>query len=524
MTEENFTTRTLYRGDNLPFLRGMNSGTVDLIATDPPFNKGRDFHATPDSLASGARFQDRWSWERDVHEEWVDQIKDDWPGVMSVIEAARTASGDDMAAFLCFMGVRLIAMRRVLKPTGSIYLHCDPTADYWLRGLMDSVFGRECYRNAITWQRNDGRGKGSQYRARAWGANTDTILFYVRSTEAEVRPYREMTVGEIAAKFPLLDGDGRRYYTGIPIFRSKSMGARPNLCFEWRGFTNPHPSGWRLSRERLEEEYRKGNVVIRDDGRLERRKYLDDYEGAPMDNCWTDIPRLAGGKERVGYPTQKPLALYERIIKASSNEGDVVLDPFAGCATTPVAAEKLGRRWVAMDIWEGAHDMVRDRIQNEVRLNGGGEYEVHLETKPPVRTDAGEDAVPFLRLPERRPSEPWQRLTRKVMADELAIAQRGFGDGIVCAGCGRERDLPEMELDHRRPRTDGGDNWITNRVLLCGPCNRRKGAGLTMTGLVRANKKDGWTRNADAASRANAAAIDRAESIRERGGIEQPAG
>ena len=131
--------------------------------------------------------------------------------------------------------------------------------------------------------------------------------------------------------------------------------------------------------------------------------------------------------------------------------------------------------------------------------------------------------MPFLRLPERRPSEPWQRLTRKAMAAELAIAQRGFGDGIVCAGCGRERDLPEMELDHRRPRTDGGDNWITNRVLLCGPCNRRKGAGLTMTGLVRANKKDGWTRNADAASRANAAAIDRAESIRERGGAEPPA-
>ncbi len=130
MPAPNWRNRTLFHGDNLDFLRGMNSETVDLIATDPPFNKGRDFHATPDSLASGAKFQDRWSWKDDVEGEWIDQIQDDWPAVWEVIDAARAAWGDDMAAFLCFMGVRLIEMRRVLKDTGSLYLHCDPTASH----------------------------------------------------------------------------------------------------------------------------------------------------------------------------------------------------------------------------------------------------------------------------------------------------------------------------------------------------------------------------------------------------------
>ena len=141
MADANFANRTLYRGDNLGFLRAMNSETVDLIATDPPFNKGRDFHATPDSLAAGARFQDRWSWADDVEGTWVDQIQDDWPAVWEIIDAARTAWVDDMAAFLCFTGVRLTEMRRVLKPTESLYLHCDPTASHYLKILLDAIFG-----------------------------------------------------------------------------------------------------------------------------------------------------------------------------------------------------------------------------------------------------------------------------------------------------------------------------------------------------------------------------------------------
>ena len=151
MPEANWQNRTLFHGDNLEFLRGMNTGTVHLIATDPPFNKGRDFHATPDSLAAGARFQDRWSWDDDVHPEWVDQITDDWPHVMEVINGSRASYGDDMGAFLCFMAVRLLEMRRVLRDDGSIYLHCDPTASHYLKELMDAVFGKRNFRNEIIW-------------------------------------------------------------------------------------------------------------------------------------------------------------------------------------------------------------------------------------------------------------------------------------------------------------------------------------------------------------------------------------
>ena len=170
----NWRNRTLFHGDNLDFLRGLNSGSVHLIATDPPFNKGRDFHATPDSLAAGARFQDRWSWADDVEGEWIDQIQDDWPAVWEVIDAARTAWGDDMAAFLCFIGVRVIEMRRVLRDDGSLYLHCDPTASHYLKVLLDAVFGRRNFRNEIVWAYT-----GPSNTRRWFPRKHDVLLFYV---------------------------------------------------------------------------------------------------------------------------------------------------------------------------------------------------------------------------------------------------------------------------------------------------------------------------------------------------------
>ena len=175
MGQPNWANRTLFHGDNLGFLRAMNSESVDLIATDPPFNKGRDFHATPDSLAAGARFQDRWSWERDVHEEWTDQITDDHPRVMNMIQGSRSSYGDDMGAFLCFMAVRLLAMRRVLKPTGSIYLHCDPTASHYLKALMDAVFGKNYFQNELVWRYSWG-----YHTAKRWNRKHDLILFYAK--------------------------------------------------------------------------------------------------------------------------------------------------------------------------------------------------------------------------------------------------------------------------------------------------------------------------------------------------------
>ncbi len=521
MAEPNFQNRTLYHGDNLDFLRGMNSETVHLIATDPPFNKNRDFHATPDSLAAGARFKDRWRWDKDVHEEWTDSIIDDFPAVWEVIIAARAAYGDDMGAFLCWLGVRLMEMRRVLRANGSIYLHCDPTASHYIKAMMDAIFGWKNFRNEIVWRRVVA-GKQSQHKNIRFGADTDSILYYVKTKDAVFSPYRELSDEEVSSKFPLIDEYGERYYDDSShIFRPAALGERPNLCYEWRGFKNPNPSGWTMTKERLEEEYQKGNFVILSTGKLQRRKYRRDHRGIKLSNLWNDISN-APKKERTGYPTQKPLALYRRIIEASSNPGDIVLDPFCGCATTPVAAEQLERQWVGMDIWDGAKDIVLARLADEWLFTAAAAEKqmfphlVHIETKPPTRTDENEVAVAALRLKIRRPSEPWQRITRRGMMNVLAAAQASSG-GVICAGCGRVLEREFMQLDHIRPKAGRGENHILNRILLCGPCNRRKGDSLTMPGLLKANRKKavGWMRDESRAKLAQEAAREQAEWVRD---------
>ena len=198
-----------------------------------------------------------------------------------------------------------------------------------------------------------------------------------------------------------------------------------------------------------------------------------------------DIPTINGmASERVGYPTQKPLALYERMIRASSNPGDIVLDPFAGCATTLVAAERLQRQWVGMDIWEKAHEVVVGRLRAATGLFG----DVTFTADPPARTDDGETAAPFLRVKERVREPEGQRLSRAEMYDFL-LGQHG----PRCHGCDRGFDDPRyLELDHNTPRADGGINHVSNRILLCGPCNRLKSNIYTLSGLRRENKKRGY--------------------------------
>ncbi len=487
--KENWQNRTLFHGDNLKFMQAMNSESVDLIATDPPFNKGKDFHATPDSLAAGAKFQDRWSWEKDVHQEWVDQIKDDYPFLMEAIESARYAHSDGMGAYMCFMAVRLLAMHRVLKPTGSIYLHCDQTANHYLKAVMDAIFGYKNFRNEIVWRRNESGAKGSQHAANSWGINVDYLLFYANTNKIVFQPrvVKNFNEEEIKRRFPKTDSAGERYNTKMTAWRSPSMGARPNLCYEFHGIKPPYQSGWRLSRKRMEEEYTKGNIVLVN-GKLERRSYAKDYTGVSPGNLWTDTELLlpAQSYERTGYPTQKPLALYERIIKASSNEGDIVLDPFSGCATTCVAAERLGRQWAGIDIWDKAHETVVNRLHNEVGLFGDVKYTKEL----PVRTDDGETATPFLRVKERIREPEGQRMSRAEMY-EFLLTQHS----PKCQGCDRTFDDPRyLELDHNTPRSDGGINHISNRILLCGPCNRAKSNTYTLSGLRRHNKKNGWMR------------------------------
>ena len=290
MSTPNWKNRTLFHGDNLKFLRRMNSETVDLIATDPPFNKGKDFHATPDSLASGAKFQDRWSWERNVHQEWVDQITDDYPKLMEAIESARYAHSDGMGAFMCFMAVRLLEMRRVLKSTGSIYLHCDPTASHYLKAIMDAVYGwRNCV-NEIIWHYSSG-GRSQNH----FPKKHDSLLFYAK--DIRKRTFNAKPVS-------------------VPRNKCASCG---NELSKWNNLKRHVDANGRVYR------------TIKSAGKIYR--YYDDDPVLPP-NVWLEFSHLQQkDPERTGYPTQKPLALYERIIKVSSNTSEVVLDPFAGCAT-----------------------------------------------------------------------------------------------------------------------------------------------------------------------------------------------
>jgi len=318
MAEPNWKNRTLFHGDNLKFLRAMNSESVDLIATDPPFNKNRDFHATPDSLAKGAKFQDRWSWEKDVHEEWVDEIKDDHPRLMEAIESARYAHSDGMGAYMCFMAVRLLAMRRVLKPTGSIYLHCDPTASHYLKAVMDAVFGWKNFQNEIVWKR---------YAPHSLAGNSldticDVLLFYTKSSKSVWNGvYGELTKDETKRRFPYIEEKTGRRYQHIALEQSSNKSSAKETRII-QGKEIKGTIGWRWTQETFDARLKENSRLIHwtRAGRPRYKKYADEYAGVPVGNLWCDVEYLSSGnKERTGYPTQKPLALYERIIKASSS-------------------------------------------------------------------------------------------------------------------------------------------------------------------------------------------------------------
>ncbi len=358
----------LFYGDCLQVMESIPRNSIDLIYLDPPFNSNRNYNAIykdetgrPLPVQIEA-FCDTWELNEErertirhmpmlMRESGIDDATAEfWRLWMNALRKTQPR----LLAYLVYMVERLLRMYPLMKPTASLYYHCDPTASHYIKPLLDAIFGHENFRNEITWQRIGSTQKGSQFGSRTWGNNTDILLYYAKNPSAAkldpMRPPSELSEEEIEAKFKHIDEKGERYYDDSShIWRTPGMGERPNLCYEWRGFTNPHPAGWRLSKERLEEEYQKGNIVILDNGRLQRRKYLRDYRGASYGNLWTDIP-MALGKERMGYATQKPLALLERIIRASSNEGDTVLDPFCGCATTLEAAERLGRRWIGIDI------------------------------------------------------------------------------------------------------------------------------------------------------------------------------
>ena len=508
MAKANFRNRTLFHGDNLDFLRGINSETVDLVATDPPFNKGRDFHATPDSLAAGARFHDRWSWEKDIDAAWMEQIETDWKSVKEVIEAANHTWGDDMGAFLCYMGVRLMEMHRVLKPTGSLWLHCDDTASSYLVLILDAIFGRQNRRNEVVWRRV----LGGKSDAKKFGRAYDVLLYYAKDVrETTWNPiHTEHDPEYVERAYRQSDERGRWQGSDLTAGgRSKGESGQP-----WRG-VNPDakgkhwitpikgglsdyireegiipdwPQGYPSQHQRLDALDAAGMIHWPQNGGVPRvKRYLASTKGTAANSWWDDIYPVAGD-EATGYPTQKPVDLYRRMILASSNPGDVVLDPFCGCATTLIAAEQEYRHWIGMDIWEEALDIVQARVEKECDNVFGGAV-TYAET-PPKRTDDGMIAAPPLKTKRKgvtRTPEPGPVLPRDEMID--AIIDR---DGDKCRGCNRHySDRRIWEIDHLNPRSAGGVNHHSNRCLLCPPCNRDKSDKLTLTALIRQNKRAG---------------------------------
>ena len=357
----------LYFGDNLDILREhIKDESVDLIYLDPPFNSNANYNVlfkTPKGHESAAQieaFEDTWHWNEQAEREFGELVRCTNTNVSEMVQALRRFLGEnDMMAYLTMMANRLIELHRTLKPTGSLYLHCDPTASHYLKIVLDGVFGKENYRSELIWKRqsahNDAKNK--------FAAITDTIFFYIKSDKARFNAIRvPLDSTYIQKAYRHTDSNGRLYR--LSDLRSPSP--RPNLTYDYKGY-KPHPNGWAVSRTRMEQLDVENRLHFPKDieGRIQLKRYLDENEGQVIPNLWVDIQPLHGStNEGLGYPTQKPLALLERIIQASSNEGDVVLDPFCGCGTAVHAAQKLKRQWLGIDITHLAVSLIEKRMKD----------------------------------------------------------------------------------------------------------------------------------------------------------------
>ncbi len=386
MTKLNFEPNTIWIGDNLPIMRGMNSKSVDLIYLDPPFNSNSNYTARSGTNATGAGFKDKWN-SGDISHNWISEIKQENPELHDYIDVVRTIKSDSMAAYIIYMAIRIKELKRLLKDTGSIYLHCDDTAGHYIKLMMDAIFGQNNFVNEIIWKRVAATVKGNQFKPRSLVRNADTILHYsITKNYYNNNVTIPVSDDEIQKKFPYIDDNGRRYNTKTPLFSTPIMDDRPNLCYTYKGVTNPYPSGWRVSKEKLKELDKQGAIIWRKDKRPLRKSYAEEYTGKPLGCIWSDIYNIIGGREFCGYPTQKPLKLLTRIIEISSKPGDVVFDPFCGSATTLVAASKLDRNWVGIDILEKVLDLFQLRMEKEKSNISRDEF---VRRDFPERTDSG---------------------------------------------------------------------------------------------------------------------------------------
>ena len=346
---------TLYYGDNLEVLRtNIPDESVDLIYLDPPFNSQRNYNVLfknekgIESEAQIMAFEDTWHWTVATEQTYNEILQNSSFFLSSFITSLRQRYGtNQMLAYLVMMTARLIELHRVLKPTGSLYLHCDPTASHYLKIILDDIFGVQNCRTEISWKRASAHNDAKQGR-KQYGNIRDIIFFYTKS-EAWTWNwlYTPYTQGYLDDTYKYIEPHTNRRYT-LDNITGPGGQAKGNPSYEVMGVTRY----WRYSRENMEELIRQGRIIQTKPGNVPRyKRYLDEMPGVALQNDWNDIsPVQSKSSERLGYPTQKPLSLLERIILASSNEGDVVLDPFCGCGTAVAAAQKLGRRWLGIDI------------------------------------------------------------------------------------------------------------------------------------------------------------------------------
>ena len=494
----NWSNQTIWTGDNLDIMRGMNSASVDLIYLDPPFNSKANYAAPIGSKAAGAAFKDTWGLD-DVNLAWHGEIKYEHQGLYDLLNATRLIHGDSMMSYLIYMAIRIMEMRRVLKPTGSIYLHCDTTASHYLKLLMDSIFGAGKFRSDISWKRSSAHSDTKQGR-RQHGRIHDVLLYYTQGDSRTWNPvYTEYDREYVDGFYRHTDGGaGRRYRKdnltaakpgGDTLYEwrvKRSFGGEwqtdfegewktaPLAGWEYRGVAPYSNRYWAYSKEKMAEFARLGRLAYARSGMPSYKRYLDEMPGVPLQDMWIDIkPVGSRTRERTGYPTQKPLALLDRIIKTSSNEEDVILDPFCGCATACIAAEKLRRQWVGIDISSKAADLVKDRMQRELSLL----VKIPHRTDVPKRTDLGK----VIRYNDVR--------NKKLLYGE---------QGGYCNGCEGHFELQHFHVDHIIPRAKGRTDHISNLQLLCGACNALKGTKTQAELLVLLTDK-GWIKRKRAA-------------------------
>lgn len=382
----------LFYGDNLDVLRRhVEDESVDLVYLDPPFNSNANYNVLfeeQDGSRSAAQikaFGDTWQWDRvaaAAYEEVVEQGGD----VSRAMQAFRTILAEsNMLAYLAMMAPRLAELYRVLGPEGSLYLHCDPTASHYLKLLLDAVFGPRCFRSEIVWKRSSAHSDTKQGR-RIHGHIHDVILFYTKSEAWAWNPiFTPYDQAYIETKYTQVEPEtGRRYQLG------DLTAARPggDVSYVWHGRRPYKGRYWAYSKENMDRMFDEGRIYVPDDPKAVPRfkRFLDDQPGVPLQDLWTDLdPINARAAERLGYPTQKPEALLERIIESSSNDGDVILDPFCGCGTAVAVAERLNRRWIGIDITYLATNLIKSRL-----VNAFGEGVQFSVTGEPTAT---EDAI-----------------------------------------------------------------------------------------------------------------------------------